>query len=340
MNPLQPSPLFYFHRTPDQPDDVEILQTDVMRFFAILCLCLMAIFALVKALPMAPADGGPRISEPDDLKKEAQSLQFEIAALKKKLADTQTQMNAASVAAQQSSLQARQAEKNEQEFLTRLHHTRQELEKVSQSLKKTRGELNKKEKKLAELLSTINDKQRLRSKLKTQIENETQDLRQIQAALSRASEKVNPSRRQNKHSAKNPVEDNHEQPEENRKQEEVRKGFTLRFASDEALQKLIAGGKVRFYAMAAQKAWQLQLTGGRPVYISAKSPRQIYEMETATVPMDFLAAFQRQVAAFGRTTLTWGVTLPAQTTASINQLIAGRDRGDLAIMPDGEVILN
>jgi septal ring factor EnvC (AmiA/AmiB activator) len=333
MNPLQPSPMFHFHRTPNQADDVEILQTDVMRFFAILCLCLMAIFALVKALPMAPADDDPKISEPDDLRKEAQSLQFEIAALKKKLAETHTQLDAAAVAAQQSSLQARQAEKDEQAFLARLSFTRQELKEVSQSLKKTGGELKQREKKLAELLSAINDKQRIRSELKSQIENETRNLRQIQAALDLAREKANQSRRQNQHSAKKPVE-------ESRKQQPVRKGFTLRFASDEALQSLIAGGKVKFYAMAAQKAWQLQLSGGRPVYTSAKSPRQIYEMETATVPIDFLAAFKRQVAAFGRTTLTWGVTLPAQTTASINQLIAGRDGGDLAIMPDGEVILN
>jgi septal ring factor EnvC (AmiA/AmiB activator) len=333
MNPLQPSPMFYFHRTPNQPDDVEILQTDVMRFFAILCLCLMAIFALVKTLPMAPAEDGPKISEPDDLRKEAQSLQFEIAALKKKLAETHTQLEAAAGAAQQSSLQARQAEKDEQAFLTRLGLTRQELKEVSQSLKKTGGELKKREKKLAELLSAINDKQRIRSELKTQIKNETRDLRQIQAALDRAREKANQSRSQNQHSVKKPAE-------ESRKQQPVRKGFTLRFVSDEALQRLIASGQVKFYAMAAQNAWQLQLTGGRPVYISAKSPRQIYEMETATVPIDFLAAFKRQVAAFGRTTLTWGVTLPAQTTASINQLIAGRDGGDLAIMPDGEVILN
>jgi uncharacterized protein YlxW (UPF0749 family) len=333
MNPLQPSPLFYFHRTPDQPDDVEILQTDVMRFFAILCLCLMAIFALVKALPMAPADEGPKISEPEDLRKEAQSLQSQVVALKKKLAEIQTEMDAASVAAKQSSLQAKKAAKDERESLTRLVNTQQELQEVSQTLKKTRGELTKRGKKLAELLSAINDKERIRSELKTQIENETQDLRQIQAALGRASEKVNQSRRQNQHSAKKPAE-------ENPKQQQVREGFTLRFASDEALQRLIVGGKVQFYAMAAQKAWQLQLSGGRPVYISAKSPRQIYEMEIATVPIDFLAAFQHQVAAFGRTTLTWGVTLPAQTTASIKQLIAGRDGGDLAIMPDGEVILN
>jgi hypothetical protein len=63
-------------------------------------------------------------------------------------------------------------------------------------------------------------------------------------------------------------------------------------------------------------------------------------METSTVPIDFSSVFQRQVAAFGRGSVTWGVTLPAQMTSSINRLIKGRDGGDLVIMPDGEVILN
>jgi len=39
---------------------VEALQTDVMRFMAILGFCLMVIFALVKTMPMAPPDSRPR----------------------------------------------------------------------------------------------------------------------------------------------------------------------------------------------------------------------------------------------------------------------------------------
>jgi len=43
------------------PDEVEALQTDVMRFMAILGFCLMVIFALVKTMPMAPPDSRPKI---------------------------------------------------------------------------------------------------------------------------------------------------------------------------------------------------------------------------------------------------------------------------------------
>jgi hypothetical protein len=57
------------------PDEVEALQTDVMRFMAILGFCLMVIFALVKTMPMAPPDSGPRIEaqKPMTLTSEAHS---------------------------------------------------------------------------------------------------------------------------------------------------------------------------------------------------------------------------------------------------------------------------
>ena len=99
MNPLHPPPMFFFPSNPNLFDDAEMLQSDVMRFFAILCLCLMAIFALVKTLPMAPPDARPAIMEPADLKAEAKRLQKKIVALKEKLEEMQSQILAAAAAA-------------------------------------------------------------------------------------------------------------------------------------------------------------------------------------------------------------------------------------------------
>ena len=50
------SPLFYaLNRGADgDAGGVADLQTDVMRFMAIISLCLMAIFALVQSIPLAP----------------------------------------------------------------------------------------------------------------------------------------------------------------------------------------------------------------------------------------------------------------------------------------------
>jgi uncharacterized protein YlxW (UPF0749 family) len=325
--------MLLLHGSPAPSNDVEMLQTDVMRFFAILCLCLMAIFALVKTLPMAPPADRPTIAEPIDLKAEAQSLQIQIATLKKKLTVTLTQVQAASVAAEQSTMQVNKTAKDEQEILTRLSNTQRELKIVTESLNQTRRELKIRARKLAGLVNDIDTKQQIQSGLRSHIKAESQNLKKIRAALDRVNQKINQSHPQYQPIPPKPSKtDSSKTPADD--------GYILRFASDAGLQTLISGGQVIFYAVAGKKAWQLRFTGGRPGYISAEIPPQIYEMETATVPIEYAAAFQQQVAAFGRSAVAWGVTLPVQTTASINRLIKGQHGGDLVIMPDGEVILN
>ena len=55
------SPLFYpLNRGLDADGGgAADLQTDVMRFMAILSLCLVAIFALVQSIPLAPVEPPP-----------------------------------------------------------------------------------------------------------------------------------------------------------------------------------------------------------------------------------------------------------------------------------------
>ena len=182
-------------------------------------------------------------------------------------------------------------------------------------------------------LQEVSDLSGLSKSLLSQIENETRNLTKIQATLDETKEILDRDLPQNQQPDIKPM-DAPPTPQP------VKKGFTLRFASDAALQKLIAVGKVKFYALTGKKAWQLHLTAGRSVYSPTKFPGEIYEMETSTVPIDYPKIFHRQVAAFGKESVIWGVTLPAQITSSIKRLIKGRDGGDLVIMPDGEVILN
>ena len=131
MNPLLSSPTFRFHRGPPPSNDVEMLQTDVMRFFAILCLCLMAIFALVKALPMSPPADRPTIAPPPDLRAEAASLEKQIMAHKEKLAGLQARVADATEAIKNAEALAADAAVREQETLARLSRTRAELNEKS-----------------------------------------------------------------------------------------------------------------------------------------------------------------------------------------------------------------
>jgi hypothetical protein len=179
----------------------------------------------------------------------------------------------------------------------------------------------------------IAEKRRIRAELKTQIEKETLYLTKIQTELDRVKEGLDLSLQQNQEPSKKPTKAI--SPSESTKE-----GFSLRFASDAALETLIGRRQVDFYAIAGKKAWQLKLVNGKPIYFTVNIPRAIYEMATHTVPQVYASEFHRQVAEFGRRTVTWGVTLPEKTISSINHLIKNRQQGNLVIMADAEVSIN
>ncbi len=333
MNPLQSPPYSFFQSNPTLFDDAEMLQTDVMRFFAILSLCLMAIFALVKTLPMAPPDTRPAMVEPADQKAEVKRLQNKITVLKEKLVEMQNRVQAETTAAEHASTRAITAAKTEETVLNRVVRVKQELAKVSQMLIDTQNEIKLREVNLEQLLKNIADKRRVRAELTTQINNENQSLSKIREKMAQVQEKMDQNY---KPKEKPPQKPSKIAPS----REPTQKGFTLRFASDEALDKLIAAGIVNFYAIAGKNAWRIKLSDGSPIYTAVEFPRQIYEMEPHTVPIDYKVVFQQQIAVFGRRTLTWGVTLPGRTTDSITQMVRIRKGGDLIITADGEVKLN
>lgn len=333
MNPWQPSPISRLNREASLSDEVEVLQTDVMRFFAIMCLCLMAIFALVKTLPMAPEAGRPTPAESENPKADAAAVKKQITALKATLAELKVQARTATTDAVKSSREAAEAQKKEQETLTRLSKARQEFENLSEYLQESRKTLKVREMRLAEMATDLENKQRIRSALQTQIEAETRHLADLKAKQKPDKAKLNRPLTEQKPAAK--IADSEDLPPQSAAQ-----GFTLQFASDAALQRLIDGRKVNFYALAGKNAWLLNLKSGQPIYSPSRFPHQIYEMQTPTVPFEYRGAFHRQVTALDGTAVTWGVTLPPQTALSIKRLINGRDGGDLIIKADGEVVIN
>jgi hypothetical protein len=333
MNPWQPSAISCLNREASLSNEVEVLQTDVMRFFAILCLCLMAIFALVKTLPMAPGTGPSPPAEPQNIEADAAAVKNQVTALKATLAELRIQVRTAAANVVKSSAEAAEARNKEQETLTRLAQARQEMENLSESLQESRKALKDRELQLAEVAAELDNKQRIRSTLQTQIEAAIRHLNDLKAQQIPDRDNLNTFPEKHEPGVKIPSE-------EVLPLQSVRQGFTLRFASDAALQQLIDGRKVNFYALAGKNAWLLNLKSGQPVYLPSPFPRQIYEMQPPTVPVDYSDVFHRQVAAIPAATVTWGVTLPPQTELSIKRLIKGRDGGKLIITAAGEVVLN
>ncbi len=114
-------------------------------------------------------------------------------------------------------------------------------------------------------------------------------------------------------------------------------GFTLRFASDHALTRLVATGQVGFYAMEASRAQRMTVSDSRISFWDASTPNTFHEMEATTVPRAVLDALTRTGADAGST--NWGVTLPGKLSAQLDSLMQQHSGGALVIHADGKLEL-
>ena len=123
-----------------------------------------------------------------------------------------------------------------------------------------------------------------------------------------------------------------------------KRGFTLRFASDAALDRLVAAGSVILYGMLDRQAWRLSMRSGRSEATPITFPEWFHEMSAATVPAHYLRSLQARADGAGRSAVVWGVQLPAAAKAGISALLQeqqerGQPGGVLVIRADGQVTL-
>ncbi len=109
-------------------------------------------------------------------------------------------------------------------------------------------------------------------------------------------------------------------------------GFTLRFASDQALTALVAREDIGFYAIVDDSASRMQYDRGRVEFWQSSVPKQYHEMDASTVPSSVRDALRRT----GQTAdVTWGVTLPSRLSRELNRYLSSYSGGDLIIAANG-----
>ncbi len=114
-------------------------------------------------------------------------------------------------------------------------------------------------------------------------------------------------------------------------------GFTLRFESDIALTRLVASGRVGFYAINQGRAQRMAVSDSRVSFWHASTPASFHEMEHATVPGVVVDALERTGADAGTT--SWGVTLPGDMRRDLDSILRERSGGALVIGGDGQLRL-
>jgi len=114
------------------------------------------------------------------------------------------------------------------------------------------------------------------------------------------------------------------------------RGFTLRFDSDAAMLRLVSRGEAGVFLMDGGQAWQLGFGDAGAQFAQAPPPARFHAIAADTVPR-----LLRDAAAQspGAASAVWGVTLPAHTSRDLAALLRAHEHGELIIDSRGRVRL-
>jgi hypothetical protein len=300
-----------------------------MRFMSILGLCLMALFALVQSIPLQDAERAR--PEPN-----AQKLHQDIAVQQQRAQRLQAALNRLAAQLQETTernSRARRALTSTQHELTRLT---QQTDQARSDRDRLTAELDMLRRQLAQGRDELAGIQRAAGQ-------KAQSLRELQQRLEEAQRHLDDIARQTTalqvtQAASRAAPDIGKPAPPARKAE--KQGFTLRFASIEALERLVSAGTVSLYAMAGKQAWRLSLAAGRPVFTPDAFPAWFHEMAASTVPSDYVRSLEKSLGEPARSPLVWGVQLPAATRQGIASLTRDHRGGNLVIGADGRLTLD
>jgi hypothetical protein len=321
-----------------------------MRFVAIIGLCLTAVFALVRSLPIPEADDrGPKEEHGPEsgALEELRSASGELARLRQEQESVQRVL-------QQTREQVRELAP-----LTReLADLRQEREQEERALELARAQIRG----LASRNQRAAEEQRAAARelarIEQQIEREQRRFALPPRAVAAAGEPATPDRAAAQGQAAEPANANTEPvrpprpaaPMKAAPRESIlhpipggtqgsREGFVLRFASADALDRLVRSGSVEFVGIQGDRAWRLSLADAGPRFSSGRKPVRFHEMTADTVPAGYLRAFARVADLAEPSAVVWGVRLPPSIEDRIGRLTRAAKGGVLVIRGDGRVVL-
>jgi len=303
--------------------DTEALQTDVMRFMAIIGLCLTAIFSLMRSIA-DPAENTSATIEIQELQQQLSQVQTQLAQqhlstrlLKEKLSSKQAQLE--NVTGQQRELRDMQASYSR--VLSDKDHQRQQLESaLEQSGAETR-------------------------KLRRQLQMKSRQAATAELPPYHSASTIDPEPNDKPEPERpTPVtrvdtEPHKQNPQTSSDPESVKQGFVLKFASEETLSKLIRSSQVNLLAVAGHQAWQLRLHQQNPVFQKISMPARFYEMLPNTLPVQYRRAFFASSDRVNLTDLVWAVQIPPGVEQKIQKLLQTDRGGELIIQTDASVSL-
>ncbi len=276
--------------------DVEALQTDVMRFLSIIALCLLAVFAAVSSEPPAAVKAMAEVQQAM-----IESLQAKLESVEQKYEVAETESNRQIEALQQ---KLQEPPKIDAELLGKLN---QKSELQTQHIESLMGHLDKSEAQKTKLQQQIEILQQQLDELTPEpvqfpVEEITQPAPEVEDTTPVAE----------------PVE--------------TEQGFTLGFASDQALLALVRGGRVQLFADVLGQVWHL--SKGMRNFTEVSAVEQFYQLNS--VPQKLLNLARRKISSSAE--ISWGVSFDASIRADLQQLMSEYQSGNIVVQQSGQLI--
>lgn len=314
-----------------QPDnEIDALQTDVMRFLAIIALCLLAVFAAVS-------------SEMPQSAREMMDVQSNvIAALKQDLREARDQHAQASAQLQQreETLAVQDAQ-----LETQRHNTEDQLnvvmamEQLKVEADALAAALNESDARLQAVLAERGATQQDQQASSEQLGDLQQQLRRahdkhqadaakmlaMEERLEEITERSSQLRAENQQLA---VQQAEPQPESIDTTTTESRPLSLHFESQRVLMTLVRAGRVDLLAMAGGQIWRYE-------------PRvRGFESVNAADQVNFIDQVPADVAALaqvvtGSNAIQWGVVMDSTMLARLTELIAEVDGGEIVVDVNG-----
>ncbi len=294
--------------------ETEALQTDVLRFLAILGFCLMAVFALVQAIPVTSDSRGPLI---ESLKKRIESQNIEITQLKKENERLKAAFADARAAAQQEE-KAQDLRKAFEQALGRLEEMRERILKLERENLSREANEEKLKRRLEERSGAIERVREEKAELEELLREKAAEMVKIPAP------KPTPG----------PQPDTSERKSEPGKE----RGLYVAFASDRVFLDLLRAGRIKMFIriVKADQVFRVSYEGGGFDF-STGSPAgglDLWELGEDTVPDALLEAFSDWTTLASKEKMLI-VGLPSDISRQIRSRVS--EDGRLIIMSGGKV---
>ncbi|NWH06584.1 hypothetical protein [Desulfobacter latus] len=291
-------------------DETESLQTDTMRFFAVICMCLMIIFSLVKSMPITRKTNSPRINTQKIVRDKITCLEQRVQTVGKTLA-------AMEQALQKAGNEHQQVKRLHSAFIEQITILQKKRDKIITQLETTKQAYTEKRQALGFIEDEI---QRIKRGIQ-RLESKAEDLKQNIAG----DVLVNPVAAKTKAEAEISPE-------------KEKTGFSLGFSSDDALfSTLKTGNQVALYMRIKDRFWQFKTASVPWAFVPVSFSGRIYYMDRQTVPDKVIQASAQAVSVPGTNEILFGVSLSQGITRQISALMKGRKGGNIIIQSNGRV---